>query len=299
MDLPVPDWLSESFGDGPPPRLRWSFTTDGPLVDFAIARETGEVLAGDETGGVYRLDRRGRVAGVSRGFRRLEGLAWNDTGERGAAVLSAESVCTFNRRLEIEWRMTLQDAVSALALDPRGNYLAVALRDRRNAIYSADRKRIGRFTTLRPLRKIEFVLTTPELIGAAESGLLVRHRLDGEELWTETGWSNIGDLCTTSDGSRILVAAYTHGVRIVDGDGQSAGAFLIEGTPARIASTASGQRLAAATVERYLYWMQADGSLLWTALLPEDVVRLACDPLGRWLICGLAGGRIFRLEWDE
>ena len=295
----TPDWLREGWGDGSPPRSRWSFATDGPLVDLDVARETGEVLAGDETGGLYRLDRRGRIVGVSRGFRDLRGLAWSDTGRHGAAILGGETVGLFDSRLELQWRLDLHDVVTALDIDPRGNYLAVAVDGRRNAIYTAGRKRVARFTTLRPLAQLEFLLTMPELVVAAEAGLLARHRLDGREVWSETGWSNIGDLSATPDGGTVFVAAFTHGLRIVNAIGQSSGAFLVEGTPARVASTAGGQRLAVSTVERHLYWMDADGALLWTGMLPDDVVRLACDPLGRWIVCGMAAGRIVRLDWPE
>ncbi|HUG93859.1 MAG TPA: hypothetical protein VML55_23725 [Planctomycetaceae bacterium] len=299
MNPSAPDWLSEGLGDGPPPRLRWSFTTDGPLVDLAVARETGDVLAGDETGGLYRLDRRGRVQGVSRGFRSLDGLAWSDTGRHGAAILGRETVCLYDNRLEIQWRIDLRDTVTALAIDPRGNYVGIGLEGRRVAVYTAAKQRVARFATLRPLTKLVFLVSVPELLGAAEAGLLGRFRLNGDEVWAGTDWSNIGDLCATTDGSTVFVAAFTHGIRIVSAAGQSSGAYLVEGTPARVATTASGQRLIAATVERRLYWMDAEGSLLWTTTLPDDVVRLACDPLGRWTICGLAGGRIVRLDWPD
>ena len=57
MSFYSPSWLQE--GQGIPPTLRWAFSTEAPLVALDMGRESGEVLAADETGGLYRLDRRG------------------------------------------------------------------------------------------------------------------------------------------------------------------------------------------------------------------------------------------------
>jgi hypothetical protein len=64
MTEPEPDWLTS--GKGERPRRRWSFTADAPLVCLELARESGEVLAADTSGGLYLLDRRGQIAALSR-----------------------------------------------------------------------------------------------------------------------------------------------------------------------------------------------------------------------------------------
>jgi hypothetical protein len=54
---------------------------------------------------------------------------------------------------------------------------------------------------------------------------------------------------------------------------------------------------AVATVERQLYWMNADGKMLWAAEAPYDITRIACDPLGKGLVVGFESGHIVRLDW--
>src|SRR5207248_11140524 len=53
----VADWLMTT-GRGDRPTLRWSFSVDAPLTDLRLSRETGEVIAADQSGGIYLLDRR-------------------------------------------------------------------------------------------------------------------------------------------------------------------------------------------------------------------------------------------------
>ena len=55
-----PEWLTA--GQGRTPQPRWSFSTEARLVSIELARETGEVLAADETGGLYLLNRSGQLA---------------------------------------------------------------------------------------------------------------------------------------------------------------------------------------------------------------------------------------------
>lgn len=69
------------------------------------------------------------------------------------------------------------------------------------------------------------------------------------------------------------------------------------GTVFKVSASYGGQRIAAATTERYFYYMNADGRILWRAMLPDDVCRVVCEPLGSAVVCGFQSGRIVRLEW--
>jgi hypothetical protein len=52
------DWLEQ--GAGRQPHVSWSLTIDAPLVAMQLARETGELLAADAAGGLYKIDRAGQ-----------------------------------------------------------------------------------------------------------------------------------------------------------------------------------------------------------------------------------------------
>jgi hypothetical protein len=64
-----------------------------------------------------------------------------------------------------------------------------------------------------------------------------------------------------------------------------------------VGATYGGERLACATLERGLFWIDRGGQVLWQAQLGDDVARLAVHPLGFGMVVGLQSGRILRLDW--
>jgi hypothetical protein len=70
----------------------------------------------------------------------------------------------------------------------------------------------------------------------------------------------------------------------------------MEGTTHLVDCTYVRKRVAAATLERQLLLLDAEGNLRWQADVPEDLKRIALSPLGDWLICGFADGRLLRLD---
>lgn len=297
MSEQTSDWLAA--GKGLPPQLRWSFTTDAELRSLRLARESGEVIALDDSGGLYQLDRRGRVKQLTRGLRELRGLAWCDTGEAGAALVGESRLCRLNERLEIEWSLELDEPALAVEISPFGDHVAVSLADGANSIYDADQERVGEFMTARPLSLLQFVATEPRLVAAAEYGLICSHDVDGNEVWSTRTWSNIGNLAASGDGHTLFLAAFSHGLQTYGKGGENRASYVLEGTANRVAASYTGERIVAATLERHLYWLDSDGQLLWAAPAPDDLQSVACDPLGEWIVCGFRSGRIMRLDWDS
>lgn len=289
------DWLDS--GHGVPPEKRWSFTIDAPLVAVQLARETGEVLAADASGGLYLFDRRGQLATLTRGFHALGALAWCDTGTCGAAAVDESRLIRFDRQLKVEWSVQLPDAVVSVATDPFGNCLAAGLADGRVMLYDAFKRKIGEFASFRPLRHLHFLATLREFVAASEYGLICRMDLSGQEVWADKNWANVGDVAATGDGGRVYVAGFNHGIRILDGEGRGRGSWMVEGTANRIDCSFAPSRVAATTLERHLYWLDDDGEMLWGANLPDEPAAVRVDPLGTGLVLGLAAGRLIRLEW--
>lgn len=297
MSSDAADWLHT--GRGLRPRLRWSFAGDAPVVDVRLARETGEVLIADSSGGVYLLDRQGNVLTLTRVPSSVKAVAWCDTGTAGAVLLSPTRLGWLNRRLAVQWTMDLPDAANTVAIDPYGYHVAVSLADGLNLVYNADKKQVCRFETVRPVRHVQFLATEPGLIVAAEYGLLAEYDLDGDPLWSEKLWSNVGDLATTGDGRSIYLAGFAHGVQVFDGTGDGRGSYLLEGIANHVAVSFSPRRILASTIERHLYALDGHGELVWAVQAPDDIAHIACSPLGDWYLCGFAGGRIVRLDARE
>lgn len=290
-----PEWLK--FGRGTPPRLRWSITTDAPLAALELARETGEVLAADRSGGLYLLNRRGRLSALTRSFDHLTALAWNDVGTHFAVVVGESQLSLVDRKFKAVWSLELPDTVVGLAMSSHGGHLAVSLAGGRVIVFEETRRQLARYDTSRPLRFLRFLTSSPVLIGSAEYGLLCARQLDGGELWTQPLWSNAGDLSVTGDGSSVFVAGFNQGVQVFDGRGENRGTYVVEGTPDHVSSSFMPRRLAVSTLERHFYWLDTAGTLLWATALPDGVRALRCDPSGHGVVCGMEGGKIVRLDW--
>ncbi|MBC8113798.1 MAG: hypothetical protein H7062_05435 [Candidatus Saccharimonas sp.] len=289
------DWIYS--GRGVQPTLRWSFTVDAPLTDLRLARETGEVIASDVSGGLYLLDRRGRVQALTRTRHALQRVAWSDNGTAGVAAFDNTMVGWFDRRLQFGWKREMPDEVLAISLDPHGTHVAVAMANGVTMVLTSENKKFSRFETVRPLRHLQLLATSTEMLAAADHGLVGRYALTGNAVWTEKLWSNVGDLAATGDGRNVFLAGFTHGAQLYDGEeGASRGTFVTEGTVGLVACGFTKRHLVAATLERQLFALDEGGSLVWHLTVPEDVHRVLMSPLGDWIVCGFASGRIVRLD---
>jgi hypothetical protein len=288
------DWLYS--GRGSKPTLRWSFFTDAPLVDVQLARESGDVVACDESGGLYLLDNRGNVRALIRTSRELRRLAWADTGSLGAALIDDKSVGCFDRRLQFRWIRELENETVSLALAPYGTHVAVSLVDSDNVVYDTESRRVSRFASLRPLKFLQFLHTVPELVVAAEHACFARYELKGEPVWMEKLFSNVGDLAVTGDGRYIFLAGFAYGVQVFDADGEAIGSFVLDGAAKLVSTTFSRKWIVVFTLERQLICLDAEGRERWLLELPEELSAIRCSPLGDWIICGFTSGRIIRLD---
>ncbi len=291
----APDWIRSGRGLGP--TAKWSCATEGPLTCFDLAAETGEVFAADEAGTLLRLDRAGRIAALTRLREPVRVLDWSDDGRTGVAVSGEATLHRLDRDFQSVWKLDLPEVCIAVAAAPFGTHFAVSLANGRNFVYSEHKRREAEFETIRPLSHLRLCTAVPVLIGAAEHDLLCCHTLAGEQLWDEKLWSNAGGIAVTGDGDLIYVAGYHHGIQTYDGEGQSVGAYVVEGTVNRVAVSYDPNRLVASTLEHHLYWLDAEGQLLWASTAPDEICGLHCDSSGEWAVCGFDSGRLLRLDW--
>ena len=297
MSTNDPIWLRD--GQGIPPQIRWTFSTEAPLVALEMGRESGEIVAADSIGGLYRIDRRGQLLTLSRGLKGVRALAWSDTAAAGAAIVGEKKVFRLNAKLEAEWSVGLPEPALAIAVTPFGRQTAISLANGGNLVLGQESEQLSVFETRRPMKWIQFLASEAVLIGAADYGEICAHQLNGQQLWSEKSFTSLGDMCAASDGQTILLAGFNHGIQALDSEGAMRESYLIEGTVCRVACSFNADRIAAATLERHLYWLDSDGQLLWATQVDEDILRVICDPLGEWLLCGFSSGEIMRLDWES
>jgi hypothetical protein len=289
------DWLNE--GEGKRPRLSWSLSTDAPLVGLRLARESGDVLAADASGGLYHIDRTGKLANVTRGPSPIRAIAWSDVGTGGIALIGDEKLYWFNGRLLFQGWLELSQPVLGLALEAYGTHAAVSFANCTTSLYDASRKRVRSFSSLQPLTMLEFLVNRPGLIGVAEYGMFCSYAFSGEQEWQQQLFGNVGDVAVTGDGRTILLACYAHGIQCHDGSGRQVGSYQVGGTVQRVSTGFQGGNIAATTVERHFYYIDSNGQVEFQAVLPDDACRVICDPTGRGVVLGLTSGRIMRLDW--
>ncbi|WP_041401135.1 hypothetical protein [Planctopirus limnophila] len=286
-------WLQE--GQGRLPVCLWSFTTDAPLADLKLARETGEVVASDHSGGIYLIDIEGRVRALTRLGQVAREVGFADNGATIAAVSGPSSLSLMNRKLSFQWTRQLPDSILATALAPYGEHVAVSLTDGMNAIYTLGNKKQATFQTPRPLKHLAFLGTEAALIGAAEYGLISKIRLDGQILWSESLWSTVGGLAVTGNGESILLAGYMHGLQMFGNDGSSAGTLMLDGTASHVGQSFHQHRIYSATLEQHLACLSKAGDLVYLLGLPEPLHRLQVTAMGDAVIVGFPSGRIMKL----
>ncbi len=291
------DWIRG--GSGNAPAVAWSFVTESPLTAMALARESGETFLGDAGGALYRIDRQGHIAAITRLHEVVRSLSWSDDGRYGAAVTGDRTLHFLNHVLQSQWSINLPEPPLCVAVAPFAGQLFVSCADGSNRIYDAAKKRLAVFETLRPLAFAQFIPSEPGIIAAAEHGLLCRHDLSGREVWTDKLWSTVGQLSVSGDGELIYLACFTHGVQVYGGDGETVGSYMLDGTASRASVSYESQRIICATQERRLFWLDSEGEILWYANPPDDVATLQCEALGEWILCGLKCGRVIRLNWSR
>ncbi|HWL09949.1 MAG TPA: WD40 repeat domain-containing protein [Planctomicrobium sp.] len=291
-----PSWLS---GRGLAPTLKWRVGTDGTLACLCLSRETGEIFSADQTGTIHRIDRKGNIAGLTRVSPSIVSLVWSDDGTQGAAIIGEDEVVRLGQSLKTVHKLSLPDVCLGLAISPYGNHLAVSLANGKTLIYNERSKKIAQFETLRPLSFLQFCSTESLLFGAAENGLVCCFNLTGAEVWQERNLANVGKLAITGEGDLVYTASFAHGVQAFDGDGSFIGAYIVDGTVNRVDASFEPDRVIVSTVERSLYWMDADGDQLWSTNVDNPIVDVLCDPLGEWVVVGLQDKGIYHLDWGD
>ncbi len=289
-----PDWLTQARGERP--LLRWSFATDARLTDMKYARETGEVLAADDSGGLYLLDRRGHVAALTRTGHTFRFVAFADTGSAGAVIVDDRQIAWIDRQLQFVWKKALPDEALGLAMDPYGTHVVVSLANGQNVIYNADKKKLLDFESLRPLRFLQWTATSTGFLAAADYGFFARYSLYGDLDWSERLWSTVADLAVTGDGEMVVLAGLAHGVQVFDSLGSAQGSFVLDGTASLVAASYTRRRIVAATLEKHVTLLDTEGTMRWMIQPPDDVLRLQMGPMGDHVVIGFADGHITRLD---
>ncbi|MEQ9411435.1 MAG: hypothetical protein RIK87_27215 [Fuerstiella sp.] len=288
--------LQNSFGNRPQV-LQDDVFPEG-IVAMDLAAEARTLLAGTGSGHLMLLGPAGEQLARERGFDGLRHLAWSDVGNFAVVALENGRLICLDGRLSRKWEVDLTGEIVGLALSPFGSHIAVSTESAYVHLVTTDRKEVGKFNSTRPLEFLQFLYERPLVVGAAEFGHLCCHDLDGSEQWNERIMNNVGSMSVTGDGRRILLAAFNHGVQVLNSSGRQKGSFVVDGIPDFVAAAANRRRLAVRTLEHRLYWLNFDGDVSWGCDFASDPAhRLCVGPLGDRLYVATQSGRLLQLAW--
>ncbi len=268
------------------------------IVAIDHAAESRSLLVGTRAGHITLLNSRGEQIRTARSYSGLRKLVWSDNGMFGAAVLGPSSLVCFGADLKPRWDAQFTGNIVGLAVSPYGSHLAVSSDSSRTHVVTTDRREVARFDSPRPLDFLHFLHEKPQLLGAAEFGHLCCQELDGTEVWEERIMNNVGGMSVSGCGRRILLAAFNHGIQVLNSSGKQRGSFMIDGIPNAVSASAIKSRLAATTLESRVYWLNFDGELIWAADLSQDPPQqILAGPLADRMFLTTQSGRLLQLVW--
>jgi hypothetical protein len=279
-----------------PAHVLWSHTLTTRVRGLALARENHHLLVWDDSHWIHLFNRKGEVQGQAHIEGVVSGVCAADDGSSYAAVGTRGEVWWLSPDLMPRWRRVLQHPAVAAALDPFGEYLAVA--DNRGGLHLLDRQGRTLLDTqaARSLHHLVFVPEQPLLLGAADFGLVVCYALTGRCLWRDGPVAHIGGLASSGDATRIAAACFTDGVRLYTPTGQKRDSIVLDEPCQAVALSWDGELLLAATRGKRLLLLSTNGRIRATFPLESAIAAIALDALGAYALAGLADGRIVAFD---
>ncbi|HZV07232.1 MAG TPA: PQQ-binding-like beta-propeller repeat protein [Gemmataceae bacterium] len=278
-------------------QLVWSQTIPNPLRGLCLARERETVLVWDGQEGLFLFNHAGMIQ-ARRPF--PSPIAAAGCAEDGSAYAIGGSqtpmVCWLAPDLALRWQHPLPQRATAVAVEPLGQFVAVADAGCTLRLMDARGRTLWQATTPRALHHLAFVPEKPILVGAADFGLVVCFGAKGECLWRDGLVAHVGSLAVSGEGSSVLLACFSDGLYRYSTGGPKPQRIPLE--PAcRLASLSySGDTLLTVDRQDCASMRDSKGDLRDRLSLDSPAVSLRLGALADYAIVGLASGVIRRFD---
>jgi hypothetical protein len=263
---------------------------------LALAREAESLLVRDARHGLSLFNPRGELQGRCT-LKELAAGCLADDGSALAAV-SADRVIWLAQDLSIRWEKRLAAAGSAAALDPFGQYVAVA--DQKASLWLFDRtgKQLGKFQSPRAILYLAFVPASPLLVAAADFGWAGCLDLtNGKWAWSDRPVTQIGSVAVSATGDPTMLACFSEGLRGCGPDGGNRFSLHLPKPCGLVALSFSGDMGVATGLGKECFGFNRKGDVTSTQMLAQPPTAMALSALGGRLICGFADGSVVAREW--
>jgi outer membrane protein assembly factor BamB len=274
----------------------WTLDFGAGTRSLGLAREKGWAIAGDRKDRLHLFSRSGRLEAQRQAPGRLALVAAADDGSVYVGAGGRNEIWGLAPDLSVRWRRQAADQILSVAIDPFGRYLAFA--DARGSFTLLDQRGGVCFQIHcpRPLYHLAFVPEAPVVIGCANYGLILCVDIAGRTIWRDGPVAHIGSLSLSGDGSSLILASYTDGLRRYNQAGQSQGCLSL-GDTCRLAAVAfDGSVILAAGMSHRLTMLDRAGQIVWRRELESTPSALALGPLGEYGIAALANGKVVGFE---
>jgi hypothetical protein len=278
-------------------RLLWSQTIPAPLRGLSLARERDAALAWDGQDGLFLFDHAGAIQAQRSSPVPIAAACCADDGSAYAVGGSQTPVvCWLAPDLASRWQRTLPQRVTALALEPLGQYVAVA--DAGCTLHLLDQRghTVWQATTPRPLCHLAFVPEKAILVGAADFGLVLCFGPTGECLWRDGLVAHIGSLAVNGEGNCIFLACFGDGLVCYSVAGPRQQRIALDAACHLAALSYAGDCLLTAERNNRLCWRESEGTLRDSFALDAPAVAVALGAMGDRAMVGLANGSVLRLD---
>ncbi|MEZ6126914.1 MAG: hypothetical protein R3C49_27670 [Planctomycetaceae bacterium] len=292
----LPSLLQKSSGNRP--NVVFDDIFPEGIACMALAREHRSIVLGTGSGQLIQLNQQGQQKRRERGFDGVHSVAVADNGQFAAVALEKGQLVCLDSKLKTQWKVDVNGEILGLAVSPFGSHIAVSTDALRLYVVTTEKKEVCRVEVAHPLWHLKFLNESPHIIAAAEFSYLGRFQLNGREDWNVRIVNNVGDMDVTGCGTTIALAAYNHGIQIMDQFGEQEGSFAVEGVPGKVSMAANRRRLAALTLEHHVIWMNFEGNVLWSCDMSDDPPHsIAAGPLADRLFLATQSGRFLHLAW--
>lgn len=193
-------------------RPAWTLSLGARLRGLSLAREKGWLFVWDENHWVHLFDTRGKKQGQVHASDKLTAVCPADDGSILALVGRHGQVWWLAPDLSPRSETTVSQRLVAAAVDPFGQYLAVA--DGNSQLHILDRRNrpVVHTETPRPLHHLAFIPALPLLAGGADYGLVACYDLSGNCTWRDGLVAHLGGLACAGDGEPITLACFSEGL---------------------------------------------------------------------------------------
>jgi hypothetical protein len=274
----------------------WSQFIQAEPCGLSLAREKGWLLAWDRSQWIYLLNQAGQVQAQVRFPGTIAQCALADDGS-GAVVAGREGELRWLAPdLTIRWERTLENPLTAAAVDPFGHFLAIS--DSRGILhlFDAGGKTLAKSQAPRPLQHIAFISGLPLIACCADYGLVGAVDKEGTWRWREALVLNLGDLSVNAEGTSILLACFSEGLHHFNSDGKAQPRIATPEPCRLIAQSFDGDRLLVAGMTNHMFCLDRSGQILCRHSLDKPLAAVAFGPRGDSAYVALLGGDVVKLR---